>query len=881
MINFLPNIIKTFSDRSQQTVGSLIKSIKADKGQVAELVKNLSNFSAGADFAPALSSSRSIIESEFFVDIFRDIQLRFDSYFRASNAVSVSVNSMIDLMLSQIAKTEKNINYLENYIENFEFISGNDDLYNFSYIENFDNFLNSNQNDSEPVPYVDRGGSEFGEFGNGYIDPVVSKFKIGNGIEFINPIGYIKSVDYESNYPQYISSITDYKALFNEKQSNVWSVSIKSPTVLTSNPANILRYVDYDFSYLVGAKTIIAVEFIKEIEMDVIRFNPNEFNGLQLMQVVIESSNNVEKSFSINSNVPISGYQMKKILSAPIEVESVVDINFPLDKVKKVIFVFNQSTYTKTSNTASPDEMASRIVSKIINEIRQKRKANYSSLQDIILEFFKKGISIDEAKRNTYSYTDYYSSKYPQSPSASISGSSLIGPKIDSESTLDEHDELMKQNQLTSIVKNIVSQALGARFNLFKDSLYVNNNYTNFGGGLGKISGSAHRLSKNSSLNAERFSFEETEKIPGSSFSRSPILTQNLNATSSTYDYSFSIKNIQFGKTNQIQNSTNSFSSGKACFISSKIPVLGEPLAIKAKLNLEKSEQYKNLPKFDLDQANSYELSISIKDQPKSELDWIPIISYDSSKIDSEMLFVDPITKIAILRFYPKETSLSVYRNQNKISDNEYVLNKFEKSITIKNYDQKSIYIVSYTADDINYSQNFIDISTLKTDTYSNSAFSNDINGEYFERTGSNNSVKLSQSPYIDNNKLKNATYSNTLGTINSVDYIGYNPVSVKLANGSTAINLTNYVLGRFDRAEFYSTSEFLFYQNGRHIVFNRAVNEPFTISYNYLNSYIRFRLIVRNNFNSYFSTGSVDSVILKLKTKNSDNFSSKLLRLG
>ena len=87
MINFLPSIIKTFSDNSQQSVGYLIKSIKADKSQVSELVKSLSNFSVGADFAPTLMRSRAIIESEFFVDIFRDVQIRFDRYFSASNLI--------------------------------------------------------------------------------------------------------------------------------------------------------------------------------------------------------------------------------------------------------------------------------------------------------------------------------------------------------------------------------------------------------------------------------------------------------------------------------------------------------------------------------------------------------------------------------------------------------------------------------------------------------------------------------------------------------------------------------------------------------------------------------------------------------------------------
>ena len=314
MINFLPSIIKTFSDNSQQSVGFLIKSIKADKAQVAELVKSLSNFSVGADFAPTLMRSRAIIESEFFVDIFRDVQIRFDRYFSASNSISVSLNSMIEVMSSQVAKIEKNISLLENYINNYDFISGKDDLYNDSYIENFNDFLKSNTYDTSPVSFVDRGGANFDENGNGFVDPIVSKFKIGSGIDFVNAIGFVKSVDYETNYSQYISSITDYESLFNEKQSNVWNISVQSPTVLTSIPPSFSQNIDYDYSYIVGAKTVMTINFIKEIEMDLIRINPNEYDGLQLMQVVVESANIAERIYSSNSNVPSSGYQKRKIL---------------------------------------------------------------------------------------------------------------------------------------------------------------------------------------------------------------------------------------------------------------------------------------------------------------------------------------------------------------------------------------------------------------------------------------------------------------------------------------------------------------------------------------------------------------------------------------
>ena len=63
-------------------------------------------------------------------------------------------------------KTFSNISLLENYIDNYDFISGKDDLYNDSYIENFNDFLKSNTYDDSPVAFVDRGGANFDENGN-------------------------------------------------------------------------------------------------------------------------------------------------------------------------------------------------------------------------------------------------------------------------------------------------------------------------------------------------------------------------------------------------------------------------------------------------------------------------------------------------------------------------------------------------------------------------------------------------------------------------------------------------------------------------------------------------------------------------------------------
>jgi len=882
MLNFLPETIKTFSENSQRTVGSLIRDIKVDKAQVAELVRNLSNFSSGPTFLPRLSISRELIRSEFFVDFFRDFEIRFSRFFDASNSINTVINSMTEIMLSQIAKNEKAIAYYENYINNYEFISGKDDLYNFSYIENFDNNLKSNEYDSQKVSYVDRGGLAFSDNGNGYVDPVSSTFKIGSGIEIINVVDNIKEVNITSNYKQYLSSQNDASSLFNEDDSDTWSVSIKSPVVITSSIEEISKYIDYDHSYIVGAKTIMEISLIKETEMDFIRIFPGESNGLQLLQVAIESANSAEKIFTLNSNNPVSGYQIKKILKQPLMINSTIDINIPLDKVKKIILIFNQSTYTKSNNLPLIDELISRSISEYISKSRSTRKNKYSVLQDIVIEYFRRDVSIDEFKRNEYSYSDYYTSKFPvydkNHPSII---ENLFYKEKNNITSVDDQDKIFQNSPLTMLVQGIVSQALSSRMNVFKNSLFKDTRSAYTDVRLGEISSAPSSIKNNSNmLGYKNFDNSTDQLIPGSKFGRTPLYNNDFSSLSN-YEYSFSIKNIQFGKVNGITSNSKSLSLSKASFISSRIQVPGDVYGVKAKLNIDTNASSYNSTSFELQQPNSYELSIAFVESPNEEKDWIPIASYDSSSVSAEMLFVDPVSLSAQLRFYPESTSLRVYENQKLMSTDQYILNKFDKSVTIPNFKKSSVYVASYDLDTKNYSQQYIDISVLSDAVKILGAGEGGKDGEFFRRTGSENKVLLKNNPFVDKTKVKNATYSRTYGTIAEPAYAGYNPVTVKFADGTYGINLTNYLDGNFEKADFYNTSEVLFFQNGRNLIFNRAINQSFNVIYNYMNNYIRFRLIVRNNFPNYFSSGSIDNVIIKMKTKSPDINVQKLLQLG
>jgi hypothetical protein len=107
------------------------------------------------------------------------------------------------------------------------------------------------------------------------------------------------------------SSSSNPENLFDGQQSKVWSVSVKSPVILSSLPVDIEKYISYDYSYLLGAKTILELELNRNTEMDSIKISPNLSDGLTLMQVALESSVLSGDQMSANSSVPGSGFTLK------------------------------------------------------------------------------------------------------------------------------------------------------------------------------------------------------------------------------------------------------------------------------------------------------------------------------------------------------------------------------------------------------------------------------------------------------------------------------------------------------------------------------------------------------------------------------------------
>lgn len=211
------------------------------------------------------------------------------SYYSSANTVSLMLNSMIDIFFSEIEKIEKDLDTLQLFIDNYEFIAGKDDLYNSNYIEKFDNYLNDYRTDGYLFKLIDRDGNDFDENGNGFVDVKSGVFKIGDHSIIRNALDFIDDVNIKSNYENYKSSDSGFYTTLNDNKSDSWNVTIKSPVILTSKINDINKYISYDTSYLNGAQNIVEMSFAFPQEIDTIYITPGHGNGFQLLQAVLFS----------------------------------------------------------------------------------------------------------------------------------------------------------------------------------------------------------------------------------------------------------------------------------------------------------------------------------------------------------------------------------------------------------------------------------------------------------------------------------------------------------------------------------------------------------------------------------------------------------------
>jgi hypothetical protein len=866
MLNNLPNTINTYSNLSRSTVTSLIRNMKVDKVEIGSLISRLSGYSSGNNFAASAIGQLSTLTKEVLVELFRDCSLRLSNLYSGANSAGLAIDSMVSILSSEIEKVEKDINDLELFINNYEFISGKDDLYNQNYIEKFDTSLYNYNFDGSNFSIPDRDNSFFPSNGNYFIDSISGICKMGNSYSNKNIINNIQSIKVVSNYETYTTTDSDFANLFNDNLQDSWNITIKTPNVLTANIINYLKYLNYNYSNINGAQTAIEVNLISPINIDTIRLNPNLGNGLQLLQIVAFNPANTESS---NNNTSES-YNL--LLSNPIVLDSRLEISFDKKMINKFIFIFNQSTYIRNKLVPMTSELNSKLIQSFVDQRLNERSKKFSLNQDLVYWHFKRKNTVNGLSKNKNMDNEYYSYRFP----ADLNDySRMISDEIfrANNFNLEDRERLFNSPVFKNLFYNIVSNLDNDYFNIYSN-YYVEAPVSKNPQQTLNYPGYIQQNNSNN-ISDQKYQFYEQSRSYGTA--QNAVRDLLTKESSDYYEYIFSLKSIEFLEI----DSTN---VNKSCFVSRKIPVDGQILAVKAKASVIESSISTAINNINLNSPISYELSISNEESPVSESSWTPIALNNSSFIDSEVVFLDTSDFTAALRFKATIGSIILYKDGIRCSANAYSFNSASNKVALLDrsiFSPNSIFCVSYILNSDIY--NPYEIDFVKNNLYKDITKNYGDNsgpGQMFMRTDLNRSVSLEHTPYINQNYLQNSTYSPNIGTIFNGSGSSYNPVKIQLSDGSYAVNITNYTNNQYS-SSFYNTNLTLFIQNGKNITFNRNINSSFRVFYEYAPYNLRFRFIMRKNIPNINIPGKADSILLKMKTATSNLHYNKLTSIS
>jgi hypothetical protein len=867
--------INSFGSQSKKSINSILSEVSSEKVEIGRLVNKLTSFTSAADYAPRVIRQLEPVQREFIVDMFRDLDLRVKTQFDISNSLSTLSSAMTNVFGSEIEKIEKDLQYLDAYVKNWSFISGEDDLYNSSFVENFDNESNSYINESSSFRLTDRDGISLSSQMSARVDPVSGKLKYSSDYETslinVSP-SQIKSISYETNFSkEYISSDTGIEKILNNIVAKPWHLTVKSPFIIRQSLLDTEKYKDFKNNINIdsGAQVAVNIEFNSNISLSRIRINPNIIDSLAIAQIIVETENTANGSETSQTMVKTA------LLSSPLYISRNYDIDLDSTySIKSITIILFQREYNKVKNTSIQSEVNSKMVSSIYKEIKKHRSDGHDTLQDYVIRFFLQETDKAYILRNKKVYQYNYTSYYPKSLSKTNFGTIEKLAKNKYFSDLDAFNKFKNTSLISNIVFSIIAHSLGSRLRNKVISTYVESNVKDNIKPLGSFYSSGIIPVSDSNIVDKNIHLFNQTMLSISQNDASELL--NAVETINLYEYNISILNIVlFSRAVSTMNNQN-----KSFFISKKMPTNGRPLKVKMSAKYFEELSYSN-EDISSDKT-SIEFSVSVKDSPNSETDWLPILPYGEDFVRSELLFTNSSGE-ATLRFEPLAESVTIYEDGRELIPGSFFVNI--KSIKVNNYKSGAKYFASYRVrypdvyQEVMLNPQYLSTPILVTPSTSGA------NGEYFDSAGQSNKVRLLHNPYIDQARFVNASYSSYVGTVTSsntsfasVDNSSYSPVKVVFLDGTSAINITNYIVNNNVKESFYETDSVLFIHKSDSIIFNQQIDKPFRVLYQYNPDSFRYRLIMRS-LTSDDQNYSVDRLVFKFSTENRDNMLINLVK--
>jgi len=627
MTTSIPAYIRSYTFGSRKAASDLMLLAQKEKRNLGFLSQNLSALNNISAFSDSNVASLRIGSVTNFVDFFRDFGLKTREFYTAMNIIDSTLVTASTILYSEIMSLEKSIKDLQKYVDNYSFISGEDDLFNGSFVETFSDSMNIYLNDSIKLEPIDRDGQKFLKNEVGIIDTVNGALKSGSS--FVEYPMTPKVMDYNSNYSQYVSSESKIEDLFSEASNKSWTVTVKSPSILRSKIKDIDYDLNYNSEFLIGANSSFTIQLEKPQQINCIKISPNFGHDLQLLQIILYR--NIDKS-GVNpvSNSSSSTGNKTYLLQRPLFLNSSKDIPFEEQQVSSVKFIFNQPMYKRVVNTATAQEMHAKAMNQFLSTLRKKRSEKHDKLQDVVYSYFLRRNQIPYVNADVGFIPDYYTYRYPcedTEPQYGALSEFLQGNQSFVE--MDIKNRFSNTNKLTMMIESMVSYVLGDRFRM-SPSAYVSARVAEKAESTDDIKHNAY-YPVGHIERAFTQSRQDSENIIAT-MDRHQV--QSLDYTVDQvgyYEYNFSLKSIKFvlisnssTKNTIAPTAGNGINQSKTFFISKKIDTNGYVNKIKMK-----SDYF--IPQvsdagLDMKDACAIEFSVSNKNQPENESDWLPII---------------------------------------------------------------------------------------------------------------------------------------------------------------------------------------------------------------------------------------------------------------
>lgn len=809
MDKHLDNFINASSSTQKKRIGELLDEIKVSKEELPKIIKGIENFKQDAPVALPFMQSGSVVNFNSIDQGLSDVRRAVTNLFDLSNSVSLLLENSALLLESEVAALEDDLVAMEKAVDNYGFLVGGANAYNFSYIETFADDTGRDAFDICP----DRASLSFGP---------AQKAKVNNK-EGTLVLPASQTVSYDLKYSIVATNGQGRGSVNPDATTNsnnmtslgvpivatkkAWRTVIEAEAPVRSSLAQAQGYT--------GAQVVVDYTLSSAAPASEITVEPYADTPMELVQVT--------------TFVSADAHDGEDLLHQKMLLDQPKTFHFPMRSVYKVRLVLNQPTYDRVSTATTAEDEYRVAWEALQNRLKQlKDKLSYNRAGDFNHLLFLVLVYFQQKNSKMFSNPKFMPAKYngPAGIPALIEaikrasrpggsyrlglGAGVRNGRQTSEAGFDLSQFVQRMFQKKDELYDVLASR---EVSLFQDSLKRKGIYDPKG-----VMSPLQMIYQNGWVYRYSLGLEKVAIGVGSSSFRGFHITKPFDAPGDIGE--ISIKTSQTNYRN---------------------PLLGKDNSV----------------------FTSVEYSVSNQSTPERESDWIPILPVGTTIIESERLYPDDTGRAALRFKADVGATVTVYRNNvtmplpsSSIEYDSLGQTIVAVKIPATDYNPDDILTATYNpavdATTVSFADQGFDLPPLTNANDSSGA------GEGFAATSGNNEVALHFDPYVDQGKVAVDTYSLQSGMLS------YQPIVVKLKGGEIATNLTNYGVG--DQASLPSDG-YYYIQSGRTLIFNRPITDPFRVYYQYLQNNVRVRTVLRCDSKNFVSP-KVDTLQIKAKTR-------------